>query len=200
MAARSADRLVVNRPVLPPAAPDAASLRDDQRARVLAQLFEAEFAYVWTCLRRLGVLAKDAEDLTHDVFLQVHAKLHLYDRTRPVRPWLFGFAYRVAADYRRRARNHREADDGAEEVAGDGPIADAVLETREEESLVQTALSTLAMDRRALLIAYEVDGAAMKDIAQVLEIPLHTAYSRLRVAREEFGAAVRRLQFQRGLR
>src|SRR5262249_36605812 len=35
-------------------------------------LFEAEFAYVWTSLRRLGVPARDLEDVTHDVLLEVY--------------------------------------------------------------------------------------------------------------------------------
>lgn len=33
----------------------------------------------------------------HDVFLKVHLNLAEYDRARAFRPWLFGFAYRLAA-------------------------------------------------------------------------------------------------------
>ena len=43
-------------------------------------------------------------------------------------------------------------------------------------------------------------GCAMSDIAANLGIPLFTAYSRLRVAREEFRAAVQRIQLKRGER
>jgi RNA polymerase sigma-70 factor (ECF subfamily) len=38
----------------------------------------------------------------------------------------------------------------------------------------------------------------MKEIAEALGIPLHTAYSRLRVAREELAAAIRRDRLKRG--
>jgi DNA-directed RNA polymerase specialized sigma24 family protein len=45
----------------------------------------------------------------HEVFLKVHARLADYDDARPfVRPWRFGFAYRVAADHRRLARHRVE--------------------------------------------------------------------------------------------
>jgi RNA polymerase sigma-70 factor (ECF subfamily) len=48
------------------------------------------------------------EDLTHDVFIQVNRHLAAYDGTRPARPWLFGFAYRVASQHRRRAHRRRD--------------------------------------------------------------------------------------------
>jgi DNA-directed RNA polymerase specialized sigma24 family protein len=38
----------------------------------------------------------------------------------------------------------------------------------------------------------------MAEVAQMLEIPVQTAYSRLRVGREELVKAARRLQRERG--
>jgi len=64
--------------------------------------------YVWKTLRRLGVPPQDLEDLVHDLFVVVHRHLGDYDPTRPVRPWLFGIAVRIVADFRRSARNVRE--------------------------------------------------------------------------------------------
>ena len=70
------------------------------RDAIFTGLFAAEFDYVWASLRRLGVNERDVEDIAHDVFLHVYRKLGSYDPKRPVRPWLFGFAYRAASDYR----------------------------------------------------------------------------------------------------
>src|SRR5690349_23546888 len=75
-------------------------------------VFREHLGYVWHALRRLGVRERDLEDVTHDVFLAVFRKLEQYDPARPLRPWLFGFAFRVASDYRERARHRWE-------VAGD---------------------------------------------------------------------------------
>jgi RNA polymerase sigma-70 factor (ECF subfamily) len=49
------------------------------------------------------------------------------------------------------------------------------------------------LDRRAVLVAYEMDELPMKDIAASLQIPLDTAYSRLRVGRVELHKAFQRL-------
>jgi RNA polymerase sigma-70 factor, ECF subfamily len=162
-------------------------------------LFESEFAYVWTALRRLGVPPRDLEDVTHDVLVEVYKSLDRYDPTRPLRPWLFAFAFRVASDYRRLARHRMELLDveHAEAVSLGAP-ADEAIATREARTLISRALESVDLDRRAVFILRELEEQPMAEIAEALSIPLHTAYSRLRVAREEFEAAVRRLQ--RGLR
>jgi RNA polymerase sigma-70 factor, ECF subfamily len=49
-----------------------------------ATVFEHEFDYVWFTLRRLGVRDGDLEDVTHDVFIRVHAHLDQYDADRPL--------------------------------------------------------------------------------------------------------------------
>lgn len=165
-------------------------------------VFRSELAYVWGTLRRLGVSARDAEDVAHEVFVQVYKKLADYDRARPLRPWLFGFAFRAASDYRRLARHRVEVLGGDEEAGGEpeaaGPHPEDALASREECALVFAALERVDLDRRAVLVAYELDECPMKEIAETLGIPLHTAYSRLRVAREEFAAAVERLRSRRG--
>jgi RNA polymerase sigma-70 factor, ECF subfamily len=162
-------------------------------------IFQAELGYVWGTLRRLGVSDRDAEDVAHDVFLRVYEKLDAYDASRPLRPWLFGFAFRAASDYRRLAR-HRVEVMGADrvDVAGATPSADLELARAEDSALVAQALEAIDIERRAVLVAYELDECPMKDIAAALEIPVFTAYSRLRVAREELEANVTRLRKRRG--
>lgn len=155
-------------------------------------LFDENYRYVWSSLRRLGVDERDLEDLTHDVFLQVHAKLESYDRTRPIRPWLFAFAVRFASDYRKLARHKTDLLDGSDAPAGD-LSAEELLELRDRASLLQAALGRLSMDLRAVLILHDIDETPMKEIAAGLEIPLNTGYSRLRLAREQCTATVRQL-------
>jgi RNA polymerase sigma-70 factor (ECF subfamily) len=161
-------------------------------------LFEAEFAYVWRSLRRLGVAARDVEDVAQDVFVQVHAKLAAYDPTRPVRPWLFAFAFRCASDWRRLARHKVEVMVDPEQASATAPDADDAMARAEDRALVLQALECVDLERRAVLILYEFDDIPMARIAEVLGVPLFTAYSRLRVARAEFTAAVRRIRLQRG--
>ncbi len=158
------------------------------------ELFSAELAWMWTTLRRLGVRHADLEDVTHDVFLKVYGKLDVYDPARPARPWLFAFAYRAASDYRRLARHREQPSDDVPDAAASAEPADEAIEKMEESALLHAALARVDLDRRAVLVAHEIDGTPMKDVASALGIPVNTAYSRLRIGREELTAAVVRLR------
>jgi len=162
------------------------------------EIYEAELSYVWHTLRRLGVRDEDLEDLTHDLFVAVYRRLDDYDRTRAIRPWLFGFAYRLAADYRRLARHRREVPLGELEPVDAGPTMDQQLARAHQRKLLQLALDCLDLNRRAVFVMHDVDGCSMPDVAEVLGIQLATGYSRLRSARQLVTAAVHRLRAKGG--
>ena len=159
-------------------------------------VFELELPYVMRTLRRLGVAPGDLEDMAHEVFMAVHAQLDSYDRSRPMRPWLFGFAFRVASHYRRRAGRER-ALSSPDLVIDPAEGAEAALELSRKKQLVLDALDQMDLDRRAVFVLHEIDGVTSEETALVLGIPLGTAYSRLRLARQDFAAAVKRLQARR---
>ncbi|GAC1353250.1 MAG: RNA polymerase sigma factor [Polyangiales bacterium] len=162
------------------------------------EVFEKELHYVWNTLRRLGVKERDLEDLAHEVFLVVHRKFAEYDATRPLRPWLFGIAFRCSADYRRLARHRHELLVDAEEPIDARPGADEQLVKAEARGLLSRALESVDDDRRAVLLLHDFEEFPMATIAETLSIPLRTGYSRLRVGREELTAAIRRLRLQQG--
>jgi RNA polymerase sigma-70 factor (ECF subfamily) len=170
----------------------------DGREGRFRALFEAELDYVLATLRRLGVALRDLEDVTHEVFLRVHACWDEYDPARPVRPWLFAFAFRLASDYRRLARHRREVFADASEPESLALGADDLLATRDRRALVEAALAGVDIDRRAVLLLHDLEECPMPEVAQILGIPLNTAYSRLRVGREELVKAARRLRRERG--
>jgi RNA polymerase sigma-70 factor (ECF subfamily) len=163
----------------------------------LGAIFDEHFNFVWNTLQRLGVREADLEDLAHEVFLKVHTRLRDYDRSRPIRPWLFGFAYRVAADHRRLARHRVEVFGVPADPVDPTRPADETLEAREERALVTAALDSVDFDRRAVLLLHDAEDVPVPAIAEELGIPVNTAYSRLRVARSEFASAIKALRTRR---
>lgn len=163
----------------------------------LSAIFDDHFDFVWSTLQRLGVRHADLEDLAHEVFLKVHARLDDYDPSRPIRPWLFGFAYRVAAGHRRLVRHRVEVYGQTVDPVDPLRLPDESAEAHEESALVRDALGAVDFDRRAVLLLHDGEDVPVPAIAEELGIPVNTAYSRLRVAREEFGAAVRLLRTRR---
>lgn len=165
----------------------------DERSVELRAIYLDHLPYVMSTLRRLGVGERDLEDVTHDVFVTVHRRLPDYDRARPVRPWLFGIAYRAASDYRRLARHRREdmtRDVETLDALDTSRPVDQALDDAKKRSLLVTALQDVELDRRAVLLMHDLDGIGVPEIADQLGIPLNTAYSRLRLARKDLQVAV----------
>jgi RNA polymerase sigma-70 factor (ECF subfamily) len=176
------------------------ALGPGERDRLFRELFGGQLDYVHRSLRRLGVAARDLEDLTHDTFVIVYRKLESFDRARSLRPWLFAIAARVAADYRRLARHRVEHIDSTFEGIAATSSPDAQLALGDAQALLMRALEGVAEERRAVLVMADFDDFSVPEIAEALELPLNTAYSRLRLARQELAAAVARMRARGELR
>ncbi len=176
-----------------PKGPQATSVSADFQA-----IFAAEFSYVCRALRRLGVRQADLEDQAQEVFVSVHAKFDGYDRSRPIRPWLFAFAFRAASNYQRLARHrHERSAELAEAESAHTP--EVLLADRQKQELVLSALEGVPLERRSALIMHDIDGFSAPEIADALAVPVNTVYSRVRVARDEFRAALKRAELRRGV-
>lgn len=146
-------------------------------------IYASELEYVWRLLGRLGVPSGDIADAVHDVFVVVYRRLSELDPERPVRPWLFGIARRVAAAARRKQRT---------ETVDAEPVASAPQHA--ERDLLWRALAALDDDRREVVVLHDLEGYTGSEIAAMLELSVNTVHSRLRIAREDLVAIVRRLR------
>lgn len=175
---------------------DAAAPLDSRSEAPLAQAFveayRAHFAYVWRSLARLGIRERDLPDVTHDVFVVVHRKLGSFDASRPLKPWLFGICYRTALDRKRKMSHWRETLGDDVDAMASTPAADEVAAARQAHDQVLRALAELELDQRAVFVLHELEGMTMPEIATIVDAPLNTLYSRLRLARGAFVAAVER--------
>lgn len=170
-------------------------MQQQRLTQLFTRIYKQELSYVYASVGRLGVPLSQREDVTHDVFVVVHRKLEDYDTARPLRPWLFGIAYRVVLDHKRKASNAREIpsmkahEDRASEVSTRPPE-----DVREAKELVMQALEEVPLERRIVFILHKLDRCDVADIAREFALPIHTVYARLRRANEEFTQAVRVLQ------
>ena len=147
-------------------------------------VYERELSYVWKTLGRLGVPAADLADAAHDVFVIVHRRWADIDFERPIRPWLFGVARRVAAGMRRKHRELPSQD--LQSVVDASPHA--------ERDLLWRVLASLDDDRRAVVILHDLEGYTGAEIGEILGISTNTVHSRLRLAREDMRATLSKLR------
>ena len=166
-------------------------MQPDASAARFRAMFESEFSYVFRSLRRLSVAQTDLEDITHDVFMVVLRHLSDYDPNRPLRPWLFGITFRVALDYRRRARNRLERVGVEDSVADGAPPADEQVSASQTRRQVARALESIDLEHRAVLVMHDIEEHTMPEIAAALGLTASVGYSRLYTAREKFRVNIR---------
>ena len=76
------------------------------------------------------------------------------------------------------------------EIPDSGPSPERALAGEEARRQVARALEQLPLEQRAVFVLHDIDGVSAPEFARALEVPLNTVYSRLRLAREKFLAAV----------
>ena len=175
---------------------------DSQRAAVppdFGQVYDQHVRFVWRTLRRLGVPDDDCDDALQDVFLVVHRKLAEFRPEAPIQHWLFRLSASVARDHRRSRRRKDPRQHGLTPLGSDEDVADpgqrGPLEAAERTAaarLIRDLLQELDEAKREVFILADLEQLTAPEIAEVLEEPLNTVYSRLRRARAEFEEALMR--------
>ena len=159
-------------------------------------VYEQCFDLVWSAAQQLGVSPEAMDDVVQEIFVTIHARLGSLQQVESLRSWVYGVARRTVSTYRR-ARRARNAH-GAEyaEVAGwleavpPTPHDASVLADRRR--LLMKLLSELDESKREVFVLSEIEGITAPEMAAALEIPVNTAYSRLRAARQAFEQAMAR--------
>jgi RNA polymerase sigma-70 factor, ECF subfamily len=162
----------------------------------IAEVYEQHFRYVWRCLRSLGVRESSLDDALQDVFVVVQRRLPEFDGRAELRTWLYAIALRVGRKYRARAaREPRSLDDESERPEQVAPgDTERAAESRQRLLLARLALGALDDDKREVFVLARIEQMSAPEIADIVGIPLNTVYSRLRLARDAFDAAIARLE------
>ncbi len=146
-------------------------------------------------LRRLGVPDGDVDDAVQQVFLTASRRMDEIAE-RAERAFLYKTALHVAAHARRSVARRRETadEDGADALVDSGPSAEELIDRRRAARMLEEVLGGMAEDLRAVFVLFEVEQLSVPEIAALIDVPVGTAASRLRRAREDFRERVARLR------
>ncbi|WP_438025165.1 RNA polymerase sigma factor [Sorangium sp. So ce233] len=116
----------------------------------------------------------------------------------PLYRWLFGIAWRQLTHYRERAFRRREIPVGLQSSAifagvDRRPRLEQQVEAAERAEVIDALLASLLPERRVMLVMHDMLDIPVVEIARELQINENTAQNRLRLGREDFRAAVKRL-------
>jgi RNA polymerase sigma-70 factor (ECF subfamily) len=159
----------------------------EQPPRDAAAVFAAHGDFVWRTLQRLGIRDADLEDVVQEVFVVVNRQLVSFEGASKMTTWLYGISARVASTHRRRAWVRREMPTAEmPESPSEEPGQDESLDAARMRARLYEVLDMMDVERRALLVMFELDEIPCEEIATVLGIPIGTVHSRLHTARQEF--------------
>jgi RNA polymerase sigma-70 factor (ECF subfamily) len=169
----------------------------------LLAVHEAHADFVWRSLQRLGVRPADLDDVFQEVFIVVHKRLHTFDGSSALTTWLFGVCLKVAAAHRRRAWFRREVPtedlaDTSEAPASELP--EEVVAARQARATLNRVLDAMDLEKRAVLVMFEIDEMSSEEIARILGVPVGTVWSRLNAARKQFEKIAAREKARAGSR
>jgi RNA polymerase sigma-70 factor (ECF subfamily) len=167
----------------------------DVRASRVRAIVEASYDFLWRCLRHFGVPEAGVEDAAQQVLVVVARRIDEIGEGKE-RAFLLACALRAASEARRASRRRREvaAEDALDAIAAETPSLDELLDQRRARDALVAVLGTLPDDLRTVFVLFELEEMTAPEIARLLSIAPGTVASRLRRAREMFGARVRRLE------
>ncbi len=173
-----------------------AALEDGVLVPTFDEIYAEHLGFVWRVLRACGLASDQLEDAAQDVFVVVHRRLSEFEGRSAITTWLFAITRRVAASHRRRRQPAVVDPIVLPEVASPADPFDDVLR-RQAADAIAAILDHMDEDRRLVFVLVELEQMSVAEVARLLDINTNTAHSRLRLARADFAAAVRKAKVDR---
>lgn len=153
-------------------------------AHAFEQLYDRYSANAFGLARALCDSSERAEEAVQDAFLCVWRTRAGYDSSRGgIRTWLFALVRNRSIDiyrHHRRGDRLRAAEDQLKWTPAPGCVEDAVVE-RDEGRALRTSVRRLPANQRDVIVLAYFGGLSHTEIAALLELPLGTVKSRMRL-------------------
>ena len=156
------------------------------------------------CLRMLSNTA-EAEDLTQEVFLQLHRKISMFRGDSAFSTWLHRLTVNVVLMHLRRKGLLQISLDEAMEPDADGSPGrsfgspDPVLSGSIDRLALERAIAALPAGYRLIFLLHDVEGYEHNEIAAMLDCSVGNSKSQLHKARLKLRESLRHIPAPEGL-
>lgn len=167
--------------------------------KVFDWLFEQYYSMVFYLALRIVGDREEALDVSQEVFLTIHRKLHRFRAESSLKTWIYRITLNRASNrcrwwnrLRRRGTISLEAHlsgDGSrsllDSLASGGFTPEESLMVREKLAEVERSLARLPLNQRIAVVMRDVEGMSYEEIAEVTKTSLGTVKSRISRGRGE---------------
>jgi RNA polymerase sigma-70 factor (ECF subfamily) len=163
-------------------------------ARAFEVVYERHCTVVFSLAYRICGVRAAAEDVAQEAFLAIWRSGARYDRTRgSVRMWMLGIVHNRAIDALRRSTLHerwRAADEATADRLEAPERTDVEAARRDEARSLRALIDELPGEQRKVIELAYFGGFSHDEIAHMLDAPLGTVKSRMRLGLEKMRAGL----------
>lgn len=166
---------------------------DDEKHRIFNQEFMPQIDSMYNFAYRLTNDEDDANDLLQDTYMKAFRFINSFQQGTNAKAWLFRILKNsFINDYRKKSKEPSKIDyQEVETVYNSNEDAEVESTTDLRIEAVQdligdevaTALNSLPVDFRTVIILCDIEGFTYEEMAKILDIPIGTVRSRLHRAR-----------------
>lgn len=165
---------------------------DEQKYRIFNKEFMPHIDSMYNFAFRLTTDEDDANDLVQDTYLKAFRFISSFEQGTNAKAWLFRILKNsFINDYRKKSKEPAKVDYQDVETTYNSEDAETehTVDLRAESvsdligDEVATALNSLPVDFRTVIILCDIEGFTYEEMAKILDIPIGTVRSRLHRAR-----------------
>ncbi|AOW21635.1 RNA polymerase sigma factor [Urechidicola croceus] len=155
---------------------------------LFSQLYDRYAKVVYNKCLGFSKSKEEAQDLTHDIFIQLFIKLRTFKGNSKFSTWLYSFTYNFCVNYVQRDKHKKNE----KRIVDESNISDEIDDGISDEFLFQLKAEKLkrAMDiidpsdKMILMLKYQ-DDMSIKELQEALQIGASAVKMRLKRAKEK---------------
>lgn len=157
---------------------------DESAYRFLVDTYQS---LVLNCCFRFVDNRETAEDLTQDVFIEVHRSIHMFRSESKLSTWLYRIAVTKSLDHTKSLKRKKRFgflkslfpgdEHDLASLSSDTPSPQQILENEERKRILLEAIATLPENQRVAFTLSKFDELSYKEIAEILNTTIPSVES-----------------------
>jgi len=128
---------------------------------------------------------EDAEEITQDVFIQVHHSLHQFDERSALKTWIYRIAINKSLDFIKHRQSKKRLFIFGKKSQNENEYLNItnfehpgiLLENKEKSAILFSVINELPENQKTAFLLSKIDGLSNPEIAEVMELSISSVES-----------------------
>ncbi|MHC0035300.1 RNA polymerase sigma factor [Pseudoneobacillus sp. C159] len=148
------------------------------------RIFNEFSPYVYRTALLLTKSESLADDVTQETFIKVFKNYHSFDKTKPIKPWIYKITVNTFRNMHRRQRWLKFIGFVPDMPTEHNTVERSILQGEQNQEICNQ-IARLSTKSREIIVLYYYAELKLIEVASILDIPIGTCKSRLNRALKE---------------